>query len=100
MQRVSERLHVRYRINGAGQTAARESPGRFCRAAQVRDHVAKLGRVLEIHFLRSGAHLFFECGDHLSRFAFQKLARLRYALAVLLGADLAQADGHLICRGL
>ena len=42
--------------------------------------------------------MFVEDGDHLPRFAFQKLAGLLDALAILLGADLAQAHRHLIRR--
>ena len=40
-------------------------------------------------FSAASLHLFVEGGDHVSRFAFQKLTRLRDTLPVLFGADLA-----------
>ena len=98
-QRIGELLHVCHWVDCARQTAANEPPRRLRGVAQIFDHVAQFSGFFEIHFLGSLSHLFLQCGDHLSRFAFEELDRLRHAFAVLLGTNFAQAHRHLIGRG-
>ena len=84
LQRVGQRLDIALRIDRARQTVARESTHRFRRAAQIFQHVAQLGGLLEIEFRRRLAHLVFERRDHFARMPFEEIAGLRDTLAIQL----------------
>src|SRR5256714_9583586 len=77
---------------------AGESARWLRRASQILEHVPEIGRLFEIEFRSGLVHLVFNRPNHFPRMAFEKIARLRDALAIQFRADLAQPRRHLVGR--
>ena len=93
-ERVAQRLEVGDGINRRGQRVPGEPPRRRGGPAQVVDHVAQLGGLLEIHLDRLGLHLVLQRRDRLARAAFEEVARGRHPGAVIIEGNLAHARGR------